>query len=233
MGKMLRLASSAFVYACIATILAQGIGLAVLAATGVLTQEKMYDVLAVAYGIDLAELEAKHQAIAMAQSTEQPAFEDIVEARAMKRLDLELREQAVENGLDDLRNLQAQLVTERKRYDDLRKSFDKNLKQLAKDTKNAALLEVQQTLEAISPKQAKEQILIMLDDDDADAADSVVVIMKAMPLDKRKKLIAEFKTPEEVTKLAQILRQIRLGRPDGDIIKNTQDQLQKFSPKRS
>jgi|TARA_B100000809_G_scaffold224369_1_gene234474 hypothetical protein len=44
-------------------------------------------------------------------------------------------------------------------------------------------------MEAIQPKQAKEQLLKMIEDE---AMDDVVSIIKGMALDKRKKIIQEF-----------------------------------------
>jgi hypothetical protein len=58
----------------------------------------------------------------------------------------------------------------------------------------------------------------------------VVTILKAMPLDKRKKILAEFKSEEEAEKLHDILKQIREGVPDTALIRETRAQLAKFSP---
>jgi hypothetical protein len=94
-------------------------------------------------------------------------------------------------------------------------------------------LEVQRTLEAIAPKQAKEQILRMLAQPNTAAdrpLEDVVRILKAMPLDKRKKLLAEFKTPEEIEKLAEVLHEIRSGGSDAELIRDTRGQLQQAAP---
>jgi hypothetical protein len=56
--------------------------------------------------------------------------------------------------------------------------------------------------------------------------EDVVRILKAMPLDKRKKILAEFKTPEEVEKFAEILRVVRLGGSDTELLRDTRSQLQ-------
>ena len=90
----------------------------------------------------------------------------------------------------------------------------------AAGARDAALLEVQRTLEAIAPKQAKEQLLRMLAEAKTPAdqpMEDVLRILKAMPLDKRKKILAEFKTPEEIEKLADVLREIRLGGSDAQM----------------
>ena len=48
--------------------------------------------------------------------------------------------------------------------------------------------------ENIKPKQAKEQILQMIDSNEQDA---VVAILTKMSISKQAKIIGEFKTPEE------------------------------------
>ena len=50
--------------------------------------------------------------------------------------------------------------------------------------------------------------------------------MKAMPLDKRRKLLGEFKSPEEIEKLHAVLQEIRRGTPETDLLEDTRKQLQ-------
>jgi hypothetical protein len=160
---------------------------------------------------------------------EQPSLEQLVQARLQANLDLDLRENAIDKSLADLRVLQAQLQTESRRLDDWKRSFDKRLADLQSAAANAALLELQRTFEAVAPKQAKEQILRMLKEPATPQNDpmrDIVTILRAMPLDKRKKILAEFKTDEEIEKLAEILRQLRLGNPDADLLRDTRSQLQ-------
>ena len=58
--------------------------------------------------------------------------------------------------------------------------------------------------------------------------DDVVAIMKSMPTDKRKKIIAEFKQGEDTKDLYEILKNIRLGEPLASELKETRDKLQQF-----
>ncbi|NJO37424.1 MAG: hypothetical protein HC871_07105, partial [Rhizobiales bacterium] len=153
----------------------------------------------------------------------------IRDARLRVSLDLDLRESAIDKSLGDLRNLEKNLKTESDRLDGWKKSFDERLSRLQSAATDTSLLEVQRTLEAIAPKQAKEQILLMLKEP-ATAADNpmqdIVTIFKAMPLDKRRKILAEFKTEEEIKQLADILQQIRLGEPDAGLLRDARSQLQ-------
>jgi hypothetical protein len=234
MMKLLKLIPAALLYFCVATVLAQ-VGAGVyLVATGALTQEKMYQCLAAFYGVNLHEIEQKAAQAHEPPPNEQPDFAEVIKQRALASRDLDLRETAVDKALVDVRALTAQLKTERARYDQLKLQFDARLAELEQVSTDNALQEVQRTLEVIQPKQAKDQILRMLEEakpEERAAVDrDVITILKAMPLDKRKKIIGEFKTEEEAQKLHDILQQIREGVPETALIRDTRAQLARFSP---
>jgi hypothetical protein len=233
MNKIAKFFTAAPLYFCVATVLAQAVAFGYLASQGVLTKERLTYALAALYDVDLHQLEREKTAAGQPLPHEQPAFEQVIQRRALASRDLDLRETAVDKALVDVRALTAQLKTERERYDQLKQQFDARLAQLEEVFTNTSLQEVQRTLEAINPKQAKDQLLRMLDDatpEDREKVErDVVTILKAMPLDKRKKILGEFKTDEEAQKLHDILKQIREGVPDLTVIRETRAQLAQFS----
>jgi len=108
-------------------------------------------------------------------------------------------------------------------------AFDQRLASLQSAATENSLREVQQTLEAIPSKQSKDQVMKMLADPKTpqnNPIEDVVRILKAMPLDKRKKILQEFKSPEEIEKLHEILRVIRVGGTDTELLQETRKQLQ-------
>ena len=76
--------------------------------------------------------------------------------------------------------------------------------------------------ENIKPKQAKEQIMEMIDKQEMN---EVVTIFVAMPIAKRAKIVSEFKTAEELQKLDEIMRLIRQGVPEVNLIDKTRSQI--------
>src|SRR6185503_16496822 len=157
------------------------------------------------------------------------SFEQILNARLRASLDLDLRESAIDKALGDLRTIETALKSESSRLDLWKQSFDKRLADLQSAASEASLREVQQTLEAIQPKQSKDQLMKMLAEPKTptnDPMEDVVRILKAVQLDKRKKILAEFKTPEEIEELHEILRVIRLGGSDTELLQETRKQLQ-------
>ena len=84
-----------------------------------------------------------------------------------------------------------------------------------KGQQKKGLQDVQRTLQSLDAAQAKEQLLIMYDDE---RIDDVVTIVQAMSTDKRKDILAEFVSKDESTKLAEILRRIGEGMPITSLI---------------
>lgn len=236
MKKILGLLSSLFVAFCVGTVLSLAVFLGMLWWKGGLTGDRFMSLLAALQGIDMATAAATLP-VTEEPNDEQVSYDQILEKRALAGLDLDLRESAIDKSLGELRNLEALTKTERERLDLWKQSFDQRLANLETQASDTAMRELQTTLEAMHPKQAKEQILMMLDgptrDKDDDPMRDVVTILKTMPIDKRRKIIGEFKTPDETAKLAEILHEIRLGTPDTPLIRDTRSQLQQqLNPQR-
>ena len=70
------------------------------------------------------------------------------------------------------------------------------------------------------------------DGNDVRAMNDVVRMIKAMPLDKRKKIMGEFKTAQESEKLKEILREIRLSPVEMDLLRDSRKQLEGDGNKR-
>jgi hypothetical protein len=211
----------------IGTVISLAVVLGMLWWKGALADERVLGMLAALQGIKPAPPQQKAKAIDA--HSEQPSLDQIMQARLRSSLDLDLRESAIDKSQGDLRTLEEQIKTESRRLDNWKTSFDQRVAALQTAATDAALLELQRTLEAMQPKQAKDQIMKMLQDP-ATATDKpmddVVTIMKAMPLDKRRKILGAFTTPEEVEKLHAVLQEIRRGTPETDLLEDTRRQLQ-------
>ena len=227
---LVRMAGAFFAYLCVATVLAQVICVAIFANSGTFTKDRFYSLMAIVYGIDEDAIreEVKNED-EPEEDNEEPDMQQIIDERAQRHLALDFRMQALDTGIENLRNMQSRLMEERRRYDQLKQGFDQRLKALEDGVLDEAIVEVQRTLEALDPRQAKEQILMMLERDD-EAMIDVVKIVKAMSTDKRKKIMGEFRSEEEQQKLADILDEIRRGVPDTEILGDARDQLQQFAP---
>jgi hypothetical protein len=226
MKAVVRWLGALFVAFAIGTVLSLAVIGGMLWWKGVLTDERLFGMFAALQGI---EPPPPPSITALDTAAEQPSFDQILHSRMRASLDLDLRENAIDKSLGDLRTIETALKSESNRLDSWKRSFDERLASLQTAASEAALLEVQRTLEAIQPKQAKEQIMKTLGDPKTPADDpmeDIVRILKAMPLDKRKKILEVFTTPEEIEKLSEIFHVIRLGGSDTDLLRDTRSQLQ-------
>ena len=215
-----------FVALCVGTVLSLAVLVGMLWWKGALTDDRWLGMLAALQGIEPTKTAAVAEDPA---ADEQPSLVQLMEKRLGASLDLELRETAIDKSLGDLRLLESQIKTENERLDKWKQSFDIRLAKLESQTTDEALLQLQRMLEVMSPRQAKDQILRMLKETsntDDDPMRDVVTILKTMPSDKQKKILAEFKLEPEEEQLAEVLRQVRLGSPDADLIRSTRQELQ-------
>jgi hypothetical protein len=228
---------SAVVAFCVATVISLGVLGSMLWMKGALSGDRYLAILAAVYGIP-QDGAAKKAEGSETKNPEQPSLEAVMERRALASLDLDLRESALDKGLQDLRSLESQIKTERDRLDLWKQSFDKRIATLETGRTEQAIVELQQAIEAMQPKQAKDQLMQILNTPPKSAEDTplhdVVNLLKNLPLEKRKKIYAEFKLPEEVEKLSEILREIRLGAPESELLRDTRKQLQQqLNPKKT
>jgi len=229
--KLLRNSILAVYYACVATVLAEVALLGVIGAKGGLTTDTAIQVMAVSQDVDLQAMRQRIEAAHRPVEAEQVSYEEVSKQRKQLSLDLDLREIALDKGLIDVRQLEFMLTRERVQYDSLKETFDQQVETLKLGETDEALQELQRQLESISPRAAKVQLMMILEDQQLKPETPlriVVALFKGMPLEKRKKLVAEFKTEKEAARLHDVLTQIRLGVPDVNLIRETRKRLDTF-----
>ncbi|MBI2477802.1 MAG: hypothetical protein HYV60_03885 [Planctomycetia bacterium] len=210
-GKLLGVASAAFVYACVATAVAETIIVASLWQSGAFDKTKVQKYAGIVYGFDLADLNIGGKKPKTAATEPQVSLtrDQLLESRVKSNATLATRQEAIRKGADDIRALVQTLSTKRERYEIVKKGFDDLLVNLEKDVDDTALTEVRRTLEVLQPKQTKDLMIDMLRDGNAtpedDVLGDVLAMIRGMPQDKLKKIFSEFKSEEERTVLNSIL----------------------------
>ncbi len=230
--KLLRLPLTALTYFSVATILAQVALIGVLYARGNLSRDKAVTLVAISQDVDLETMWRKLDAASKPVAVEQISFEEVLTARKQLSLDLDLREIAADKGLIDIRQLSESLKYELEKYAILKSEFDKSIDELRQGAVGDGLKEVQRQLESVDAKLAKDQILRILDNADLppdQAMQFVVAMLKNMPLDRKKKIMSEFKTDEDRKQLIVIMNHIRLGVPDIEVIRQTKMEFEDFN----
>ncbi|QDT02745.1 hypothetical protein K227x_11230 [Rubripirellula lacrimiformis] len=212
---------NAFVAFSVATVITQLILFGYILTRGHFSSETVTKVIALVNGIDITGNRLQ-QILRQSEDREQPDFDEILEARKLEGYDSDIRIQSQQTFRDELSTKLADLRTEQDRFDERRTSFKAELQQIREGSQKKGLQDVQRTLQALDPVQAKEQLLIMYDDE---RIDDVVTIIQAMSGEKRKDILAEFVSKDETEKLAEILRQIGEGMPTTSLINQAVDGL--------
>ncbi len=226
MGRLISTGGAMLAYVCVATVLTAAIVFGFLWTHGYLDQEKMTRIVAIARGAEPAAPVVEQVAKAP-EAAEQSSLDDVEKQRAIQSRLVELREQAIDRNLDNVRFEQRKLTDERASYELLKKGFEEVLNEKKNEALLAGRQNMQQIWENIKPKQAKEEILQMID---ANEQKEVVTILSGIAISKRAHIIGEFKTEDESKKLEEILRLIRQGVPDTLTIDQTREDLKKFNP---
>jgi hypothetical protein len=221
-GRLLGALSALISAVCVATVIAAVLGLAYLRQQGKLDEKTMLRLIAVVNGVETSPASAPLRPVTDDPGSEQASLEHVARQRALKSRDIELREQALSDNLSIVRTEYAKLIDEKDRYERIKAAFRAQL-----DEERQGLLAtnrevVRGILETMKAKQAKEQILRMVED--GEMAD-VIKILSLMPSASRKKIVGEFKTDEEAKTLADILKQIREGVPEEGLIEEAEKAL--------
>jgi hypothetical protein len=223
-GKLLHGLGWLAVHTCVATVIAAAILGVYFSRAWKLNREKLVQMLAVAQGVDLAAVGQQARPDQEEPSTEQVSYRQILEARAEKTRNLELREQSLSAAVAQAQVQQHKLAEEEKQLRGLHDGFQSDLLAMEKSATASGREDARRTLEAIKAKQAKLLLAQMLDQKEID---DVVVLLSGMTEGKRAKIIAEFKTPAEVDQIGEVLRRIRQGAPTVNKAENTEKKLER------
>jgi hypothetical protein len=204
--KAFKLVGAAWVWFCVATVLAEAALLAALWARGWLTRERLVLVVGALDGKQRPAAKSSEKPAGDAPSWEQLEKETAKLAQADALV--KSRRAMAEDAAELVRDEQTRTETDRQRFAEMQTSFDHALADLERQTLEAGLQDVRQTLENMSPKQAKDHLLRMFA---AGAKDDLVKVFSSISIEKRKKIVGEFRTPAEQDTLHEILRDVRLS----------------------
>ncbi|MEM9826107.1 MAG: hypothetical protein AAF958_05935 [Planctomycetota bacterium] len=199
---------------CVATLLTQIILLGYFASKGTLSGKTITQVLALMNGIDITG--GRLQAIMQqSEDREEPNFEEILQARKLESYDMDLRMSSQKMFDEELRIMLADLREDRDRLNQRLDAFRKELGEIEQEALDDGLRNAARMIQSLEPAMAKEQLLIMLNDK---RENDVITIIKAMPPDLRRDILAEFDGNKDQETLAEIFRLIAEGRPTTTLI---------------
>ncbi|HID75734.1 MAG TPA: hypothetical protein EYP56_07030 [Planctomycetaceae bacterium] len=220
-SRILGTASTLLVYFLAATVVAEALILGYLWSAWGWDRQRWLEILAAAQGIT-PEAETRPAGLQQEIEREEPSYEEILQQRAARFRDLELREQALNTALDQLKAEEQQLAQQQQKFERVSAQFTAQLEALSQGAKAQGREQVRAILESLKPAQAKIQLVTMLDQGEID---EVVLLLRDMQGSKRAKILAEFKDQQDNKKVAEVLRRIREGEPEASIIQEARRQL--------
>lgn len=200
-----------FVAFCTATLVTQsGLGLLALQ-RGWLQSERLQRATEAFYGIERKSIRKR---IASATINDGDAkVNKSLHERAMRVSDLPLRANVSRRDSIEIGVERNSLRVDQMRYEQTRIGFDQALDNDIQRMEAAAIDASQGILDQLSASAAKQHIMLILtapgDNDVKRAMDDVVAILRRTSPDRRRKLFAEFQTPEESAQVEAMLRRIR------------------------
>jgi uncharacterized protein YihD (DUF1040 family) len=200
----------------VGTVVAQALIAAVVMPKLKLDGKRISQIVSLAQGKDI---EAKIEAKAPSIESEQPSYQEIVESRAARFRNLELREKQLRNNLVEVQTEEVKVADELHRIKRLESGFDEKMKRITDDATSEGMNALGEKIGSMKPKLAKEMLVKMLDDK---RIDDVVVLLKQLDNKKSAKIIAEFKTDDEKDMLSEVLRRIREGDPVIEAVEKAQ-----------
>ena len=213
-SKLLEGAVNFVVYGAAATMMATVIMVCYLWSAWHMDRGRFIQMLAIAQGLDLFQAEADAKAEKTEISAEQPSMQQIIDARLSKDRDLTMREMALEKGNEQLRIELRRVVQQTEAYDRLKQDFETRLANLKEGAEADGRTVVGLTLQTLEPDQAKLFLLEMLEKEETE---DVVILLTSMDERRRGGIIEAFQTPDEIAKIAEVLRLIRQGYPEAAI----------------
>jgi hypothetical protein len=222
-GRLANLALAGLLYFSLGTLIAEGIMIGYVWRKWNLDRDKVAQVVAAARGLGPEAPPAAAEPVREEPATEQASYAKVLELRAAKDKNLQLREQALANAVAQVQAERQKLADDEKRYKLDRADYESQLAAKAKQSQSAGQEEVRRILESVKSKQAKELLQGMLDNKELD---EVVVLLSAMADSKRAKILAEFKTADEIRKIEEVLALIRKGAPEAPLARQAMERLQ-------
>ncbi|MEC8432234.1 MAG: hypothetical protein VXZ54_04795 [Planctomycetota bacterium] len=184
------------------------------------------------WGIDSIEL-GKLEAIRFEErSFDTVGLDEAEEQYEIEVLNLDMRDRSLQIATEDLGFYTKSLEDERNKYERRRLDFEARLDRLEGALDNRSLIKRREAISSLDPEQAKTQIMRFLQDSEdssnPEIANDVVVMVKTMPIDIRRKILSEFQTDAEKLSLKFILQQIRVGHPEIPLIQQVREELSEF-----
>ncbi|WP_425398298.1 hypothetical protein [Aeoliella sp.] len=205
-------------YVSTATMIAMAVGLLYLWNVHMLSNEKMFRILALMHDIDIEAIAEEEQVNDLEVPPEETSLEDIAMIREVKLRDYEVKLNALKIGTQEFERSFRDINEGRQRYDQMANELQQRLQQQKQLASQENLAAVVSQLQSIRPAEAKKLLLQFLEEPDGER--DVIILMKKMQPGRLQKILAQFKTEDELEQYHKLLQLMLDGFPEGPEIDN-------------
>lgn len=189
------------------------LGLGYLWQTNLLTNEKMFRMVAMLHDIDLEAIAEEEKVEDRDVPPEEISLNDISMLREVKLRDHEVKMNALVVGTQEFERSFRDINEGRQRFDDMAQELEKRLSQQKELASQENLAAVVSTLQSIKPPEAKELLLMFLDEPGGQR--DVIILMKEMQPSKLQSILQQFKSPDDLKELHKLQQLMLDGFPEG------------------
>jgi hypothetical protein len=223
MKKILRFLVLFIAYFCVASVIAASVGLAYLWQSGSLTDEKVFQMVALVHDVDVEQLEKELREAERAVPPEEVSLEEIDRHRSLQLRNHELKNAEIERNLQEFEHRLNQIQELTRRFDSQARSFQDLLAEEENSAIEQGNAEVVSQWEQLTPTQVKDLIMTMIEREEIT---DVVRLLKRIDEIKKRKILTQFSTEveEEKEALYDIQALLRDGFPKKDVINAARQQ---------
>jgi hypothetical protein len=223
MKTILRFLISFIAYFCVATVIAAGAALAYLWQSGGLTDEKVFEIVALVHDVDVEQLESELRTAESPVPPEEVSLDQIDRHRSLQMRNHELKSAEIDRNLQEFEHRLNQIQELTRRFDSQARSFQDLLAAEENTAIEQGNAEVVSQWEQLTPTQVKELIMTMIEREEIT---DVVRLLKRIDEIKKRKILTQFSTEveEEKQALYDIQALLRDGFPKKDVINAARQQ---------
>lgn len=224
MSKLIDMMFGLIAYLCVATVITLALIVAYLWHSDLLTNDKIFRVMAVLQDVDLQKMTAAEKKAPDEVPPAEPSINEVMHRQQLVDRNFEVKQLALERGKQEYDAMYQQLVEKTDRYDQLARNWQARLKQdqEQKTLQNTAAVVAQ--LEQVTPEVAKDQLMLFLEEGKMDDA---ILLLNKMSEGKRAKILKSFQQEKELAKLHEIQLRIMNSGKDSEQLEKALDQLNK------
>ena len=220
--KVLRISGLASLYLFASLFLALIILLVYLKFAWGIDKSKWTRMLAIAQGYDVLLAQAELNK-AVEERLAKLTSEEVLAIRAQRLREEEFKEDKRNQGFDHVLSEGREIES---KLDDLKKriaAFEKHLKDVDEKARDEGITQETAMLEKLTPQLGKRAVMKILKE--SGGLERIIMILKIMEVNARRKILNEMKEEDELTELVKILQKVGDGDPVAKLVKEAQGAL--------